>query len=296
MKKYWKIAAAAVFLTAAGVVFWLTGGTGVSIERLEEGILMEGELPEGGNGEVSEMESGLEDFSGDDGAAGETAAAGGKNGGLSGADGISEDERAAEDVPDAGGMTEKGSKAVSKTQTGTGGSSGTSGLSGSENAAGEPAGTGSEAPSLMVHVCGEVLSPGVYEFPEGSRIYEAVEAAGGFTEEAAPEAVNLAALLQDGTQIRIYSKEEAQTLPAGGAAWSGNGAGSRSSEGTSGLVNLNTATREELMTLFGIGESRAEDIIRYREENGGFQKIEDIMKVPGIKEAGFQKIKDRITV
>ncbi len=92
MKKYWKIAAAAVFLTAAGVVFWLTGGTGVSIERLEEGILMEGELPEGGNGEVSEMESGLEDFSGDDGAAGETAAAGGKNGGLSGADGISEDE------------------------------------------------------------------------------------------------------------------------------------------------------------------------------------------------------------
>ena len=61
-------------------------------------------------------------------------------------------------------------------------------------------------------------------------------------------------------------------------------------------VNLNTATKEEFMTLKGIGESRAEDIIRYREESGGFRSIEDIMKVPGIKDAGFQKIKDRITV
>ena len=64
----------------------------------------------------------------------------------------------------------------------------------------------------------------------------------------------------------------------------------------SGLVNLNTATKEELMTLKGIGEAKAEDIIRYREKSGGFKKIEDIMKISGIKEAGFQKIKDNITV
>lgn len=296
MKKYWKIAAAAVFLTAAGVVFWLTGGTGVPIERLEEGIMMEGEPSEAGDGEGSGMENGLEDLLGDHDAAEGTLDGGGKNGGLSGADGASEEERDAVNVPGAGGVIEEVPGALSEVQAGTGGSSGSSSPTGGGNAAGESAGTGSAAPSLMVHVCGEVLSPGVYEFPEGSRIYEAVEAAGGFTEEAAPEAVNLAALLQDGVQIRIYSKEEAQTLPAGSAAWAGNGTGIKTSEETSGLINLNTATREELMTLSGIGESRAEDIIRYREENGGFRKIEDIMKVPGIKEAGFQKIKDRITV
>ena len=61
-------------------------------------------------------------------------------------------------------------------------------------------------------------------------------------------------------------------------------------------MNINTAGKEELMTLSGIGESKAEDIIRYREESGGFRTIEEIMKVPGIKDAGFQKIKDRITV
>ena len=95
-------------------------------------------------------------------------------------------------------------------------------------------------------------------------------------------------------QITIYNKEEAASLPAG----SGSAAGNTGQGGTSGsgLVNLNTATKEELMTLKGIGEAKAEDIIRYREKSGGFKKIEDIMKISGIKEAGFQKIKDNITV
>ena len=145
----------------------------------------------------------------------------------------------------------------------------------------------------MVHVCGEVVNPGIYELPAGSRIYEAVKAAGGFTENASEESVNLASPIEDGVQIRIYSKEEAETLAAGAAPFDGFEA---SGEGKEPVVNLNTATKEELMTLSGIGESRAEDIIRYREENGGFQNIEDIMKVSGIKDAAFQKIKDRITV
>jgi len=147
---------------------------------------------------------------------------------------------------------------------------------------------------VYVYICGEVANPGVYELSEDSRIYEAVDAAGGFTENAARESVNLASKVSDGMQITIYNKEEAASLPAG----SGAAGGSSGQNGTSssGLVNLNTATKEELMTLKGIGEAKAEDIIRYREKSGGFKKIEDIMKISGIKEAGFQKIKDDITV
>ena len=152
----------------------------------------------------------------------------------------------------------------------------------------------SKAAGIYVYICGEVAAPGVYELSEDSRIYEAVDAAGGFTENAARESVNLASKVSDGMQITIYNKEEAASLPAG----SGSAVGNTGQGGTSGsgLVNLNTATKEELMTLKGIGEAKAEDIIRYREKSGGFKKIEDIMKISGIKEAGFQKIKDNITV
>ena len=152
----------------------------------------------------------------------------------------------------------------------------------------------SEKSGVYVYICGEVVAPGVYELSEDRRIYEAVDAAGGFTENAARESVNLASKVSDGMQITIYNKEEAASLPAG----SGSAVGNTGQGGTSGsgLVNLNTATKEELMTLKGIGEAKAEDIIRYREKSGGFKKIEDIMKISGIKEAGFQKIKDNITV
>ncbi len=149
--------------------------------------------------------------------------------------------------------------------------------------------TGEELSSIFVYVCGEVNSPGVYELPAGSRLYEAVEAAGGFTEDADDRVHNLALPLKDGTQVTIYSRFEAETLPAAlryGA----------SGDNGSGLVNINTASKTELMTLPGIGEAKAEDIIRYRENNGDFKTIEDIMKVSGIKDSGFQKIKDRITV
>ena len=152
----------------------------------------------------------------------------------------------------------------------------------------------SEKSGVYVYICGEVAAPGVYELSKDSRIYEAVDAARGFTENAARESVNLASKVSDGMQITIYNREEAASLPAG----SGSAVGNTGQGGTSGsgLVNLNTATKEELMTLKGIGEAKAEDIIRYREKSGGFKKIEDIMKISGIKEAGFQKIKDNITV
>ena len=153
----------------------------------------------------------------------------------------------------------------------------------------------SKAAGIYVYICGEVANPGVYELSEDSRIYEAVDAAGGFTENAARESINLASKVSDGMQITIYNKEEAASLPAGGTS-AGKNSGQDQMSGSSSLVNLNTATKEELMTLKGIGESKAEDIIRYREKSGGFKKIEDIMKISGIKEAGFQKIKDSITV
>lgn len=167
----------------------------------------------------------------------------------------------------------------------------------------------------FVYVCGEVESPGVYCMEEGQRIFEAVEQAGGFTDEAVREYLNLADEICDGMKIFVPSREQVQSrqIPPeglisygsgdGGGANAGNagsavgvgktGSGSAS---TSAKVNLNTASKEELMTLKGIGSARAEDIIRYREKHGGFQKIEEIKKVSGIKETTFEKIRDQITV
>ena len=137
---------------------------------------------------------------------------------------------------------------------------------------------------IYVHICGEVNNPGVYELAEGSRIFEAVEAAGGFTEEAAQASLNLAQVISDEEQIVILTQDEAEEKAR------------LEREQAAGIVNLNTASKEQLMTLPGIGESRAEDIIRYRKESGGFQNIEEIMSVPGIKESAYLKIKDSITV
>lgn len=160
---------------------------------------------------------------------------------------------------------------------------------------------------IYVHVCGQVVSPGVYQLVKGSRIYEAVAMAGGCTEQGAPDFLNMAQEVEDGMRIQVPDQETARRLleeqPAGAGMIQPSGAGQEGA-GLSGgqtpqeqaLVNINTASKEQLTTLPGIGESRAEDIIRYREEYGGFQKTEDIMKVSGIKEAAFQKIKDRITV
>lgn len=135
---------------------------------------------------------------------------------------------------------------------------------------------------LYVHVCGEVEHPGVYELPAGSRTYEAIQLAGGLTASAAKEAVNQASLLTDGQQIVVPSYEEQASAAL--------------TESGTGLVNLNQASAAELMTLPGIGEAKAADIIAYREAQGGFASIEEIKNVSGIKDALFNKIKDKIVV
>ena len=160
---------------------------------------------------------------------------------------------------------------------------------------------------IYVHVCGEAKDPGVYGLAEGSRVYQAVEAAGGLTDEASEESLNMALPLEDGLQVYVPDQEEAKELGAGAVTEAGAGFLSRglipgaAAAAVPGpleksRVNINTATREELMTLTGIGASRADAILAYRREAGPFQKIEDIMKVSGIKEAAFQKIKEDITV
>ena len=154
-------------------------------------------------------------------------------------------------------------------------------------------------PSIAVYVCGAVNCPGVYELSASARVYQAVEAAGGFRDDADQEWVNQAQFLQDGGKIRIYTRletdqmrqeglEEGSVLPEGQDA--------QTEQAGESSVNLNTATREELMTLPGIGEAKADAVIAYREENGGFSSPEEIMNISGIKEAVFSQIKDRITV
>ncbi|MBQ6386853.1 MAG: helix-hairpin-helix domain-containing protein [Lachnospiraceae bacterium] len=145
---------------------------------------------------------------------------------------------------------------------------------------------------FVVYVCGAVRNPGVYELAPGARICEAVDAAGGFTGDADETSLNLAASLEDGAQITVLTKEErAAGLMPGPAAEAVSG-----TSGGDGKVNLNTADKSELMTLCGIGEAKAEAIIRYREENGPFSSVEEIMQVGGIKDGLYEKVKDHIAV
>ena len=166
-----------------------------------------------------------------------------------------------------------------------------------------------EAPTLVVHICGAVAAPGVYELPAGSRIIDAVEAGGGFLPEAEEACCNLAEELVDGCQIYIMTQKEScadgqpekkagiQTSPDGDMQTTDrNGRSCSAPASDNGLVNLNTADIAALMTLPGIGESRAKAILSYREQHGAFAQIEDIMKISGIKQAAFSKIKDKITV
>ena len=145
----------------------------------------------------------------------------------------------------------------------------------------------------IVHICGAVRNSGVYELAAGARIVDAVNAAGGFLEEADQTALNLAALVEDGSQIYILTKQESAARAADPAADGQSGSGAEESDGK---VNINRADLAELMRLPGVGESKAAAIIAWRKENGNFQTIEDIMQVSGIKEAAFAKIKDKIKV
>lgn len=139
---------------------------------------------------------------------------------------------------------------------------------------------------IYVHICGAVINPGVYQVPVGTRVYQALELAGGSSDDAYLSGINLADKLADGQKVYIPAEgENAEgilSIDSGGVQ--------------SVMININTASEAELMTLPGIGQSRAKDIINYRVKNGLFESINDIMKVSGIKEAAFEKIKDLIKV
>ena len=167
----------------------------------------------------------------------------------------------------------------------------------------------SEIPeTIYVDICGAVTSPGVYELPYGSRVFQAIEKAGGYLPEAAASYLNRAKGLSDGQQIYVPTQEEvnSQVLAVtqdGTEASSGNdtdnGTGQEASgedTGTEQKIDLNTADVSQLTTLTGVGESKALAIIAYREENGPFTSAEDIMNVPGIKEGTYEKIKDKIAI
>lgn len=136
---------------------------------------------------------------------------------------------------------------------------------------------------IYIQLCGAVENEGVYKVAIGTRVFEAIEKAGGLSPDAAIEAVNQAREVKDGEQIYFPTRNEVMT-------------GTYKKETMPSLININTASKEDLMTLPGIGEARALSIIQFREENNGFQCIEDIMRVSGIKEAMFEKIKTLITV
>ena len=147
-----------------------------------------------------------------------------------------------------------------------------------------------------VYVCGAVQQAGVYEVPEGERIYRVLELAGGCTGAAAAEYLNLASPVTDGMRLYVPTEAEMAAIDQAGLLpqlFADNPSGP---SGGSAGIDLNRASKEELMTLTGIGEAKADAIIRYRQENGGFNRIEDIMNISGIKQSAFDKIKDSITV
>lgn len=156
---------------------------------------------------------------------------------------------------------------------------------------------------IYVDVCGAVANPGVFQLEEGSRVFQAIEAAGGYLEDAAQSCVNRASILSDGQQLYILTQEEMQQQgidPAQTALQGQDTAGGQAVAGSQGQqddrVNINTADESQLTTLTGIGSTRAQAIIAYREANGPFAAIEEIMNVQGIKEGTFTKIKDDIVV
>lgn len=162
---------------------------------------------------------------------------------------------------------------------------------------------------IYVDVCGAVANPGVFQLAAGSRVFQAIEAAGGYLPEAALTCVNRAGVLTDGQQLYILTQEEmerqgrdpvemagASDGQMNGSAGTGQNTGMTAQVQQDNRININTADEAQLTTLTGIGATRAQAIIAYREENGPFAAIEDIMNVQGIKEGTFAKIKDEIVV
>ena len=169
--------------------------------------------------------------------------------------------------------------------------------------------------SIQIDIKGAIQNPGLYELEEGSRVQDAIRIAGGLLENADVSYINLSKKLQDEMVVIIYTKEEIHTLEEGNTAIKyiekecvcpsikNDGCieetkkeSNTPKETNTGMISLNHGTLEELMSLTGIGESKAKAIISYREQNGPFTDIHDITKVSGIGESTYEKIKDRLTL
>jgi len=153
---------------------------------------------------------------------------------------------------------------------------------------------------IEVHVIGQVVRPGIYSLPEGSRVQDAIDAAGGLLSDTNTNDINLAAKLEDGQQLKI-----GDVTAASGTVGQGQGAspfsvvptqaGGGGSTTNPDLININTATADQLESLPGIGPTAAQNIINYRTQHGPFETVEDIMNVPGIGPSTFDAIQDLIT-
>ena len=156
-----------------------------------------------------------------------------------------------------------------------------------------------EKSKIIVHVSGAVKNEGIVELEEKARVADAIEAAGGVTEDAYMRDINLASLLEDGMKVYIPTKEEVMQKEENSDYIIGSNniiENNNVESKKSGKVNINTATKEELDTLPGVGELTANKIISYREENGKFKSIEEIKEVSGIGDSKFEQIKDLIEI
>lgn len=157
---------------------------------------------------------------------------------------------------------------------------------------GATAKTGERSMELTVHVAGAVSQPGLYRLPEGSRVADALDKAGGASPDAVLDNINLAAKLTDGQKVMLARVQSQQQQPLAGAAPLAGKAPAQA--GT--LININTASAAELETLPGIGPSMSRRIIDHREKNGSFNSVEDLDDVEGIGPRKLESLKDLVTI
>ncbi|MGO5333351.1 helix-hairpin-helix domain-containing protein [Enterococcus cecorum] len=162
----------------------------------------------------------------------------------------------------------------------------------------EQANNESKSTKIYVDISGAVKQPGVYQLPEGSRLFDLLKQAGGLTEDAAIQTVNQAMIIQDQQKIIILTQAQAQSIDTENINNNGH-LEEKSAEKSSkedGKININQADLTQLQQLSGIGEKKAQAIIDYRNENGSFKTIEDLAKVTGIGEKTVEKLRDSITI
>ena len=151
-----------------------------------------------------------------------------------------------------------------------------------------------EEGSIKVDIKGEVKNPGVYEIEIGSRVTDLIKLAGGITEEGSLDTTNLSIKLKDEDCVIIYKKGEVDKMDTSSSIISKSVA--LGSQDISTIININSASKEQLSTLIGIGDTKAEAIIKYREENGGFKSVEELTKVDGIGEKTLSKFIDKVDI